>query len=84
METINYGIPTFQINKKNLVHVAAFKNHIGFYPAPSAIIAFKEELVSYKQAKGSVQFPLNRPIPFGLIKKIVLLRVKELTKMSKG
>lgn len=83
-EGINYGIPTFQINKKNLVHFAAFKNHIGFYPTPSAIIAFKEELSSYKQAKGSVQFPLNKPIPLGLIKKIVLFRIKELARKNVG
>lgn len=83
IEVINYGIPTFQINKKNLVHFAAFKNHIGFYPTPSAIIAFKEGLSSYNQAKGSVRFPLNEPIPFSLIKKIVLFRVKELTRKKK-
>jgi uncharacterized protein YdhG (YjbR/CyaY superfamily) len=83
IETINYGIPTFQINGKNLVHFAAFKNHIGFYPAPSAIIAFKKDLLSYKQAKGSVQFPLNQPIPFDLIKKIVMFRIKELAKTRK-
>lgn len=76
-ETINYGIPTFKLNNKNLVHFAAFKNHIGFYPTPSAIIAFERELSSYKQAKGSVQFPLDKPIPFEIVKDIVKFRIKE-------
>jgi len=75
-ETINYGIPTFKLNG-NLVHFAAFKNHIGFYPTPSAIVAFKKGLSPYKQAKGSVQFPLDKPIPFSIVKKIVKYRVKE-------
>jgi uncharacterized protein YdhG (YjbR/CyaY superfamily) len=75
-ETINYGIPTFKFHG-NLVHFAAFKSHIGFYPAPSAIIAFKKELSQYKQAKGSVQFPIDMQLPFDIIKKIVLFRVKE-------
>ncbi len=75
-ETINYGMPTFNLNG-NLVHFAAYKNHIGFYPTPSAIETFKKELSPFKQAKGSVQFPLDKPIPFDLVKKIVNFRVKE-------
>ena len=75
-ETINYGMPTFNLNG-NMVHFAAYKNHIGFYPTPSAIETFKKELTPFKQAKGSVQFPLNKPIPFDLVKKIVNFRVKE-------
>jgi uncharacterized protein YdhG (YjbR/CyaY superfamily) len=75
-ETINYGIPTFTL-KGNLVHFAAFKNHIGFYPAPSGIEKFKKELSVYKGAKGSVQFPLDQPIPLDLICQIVKFRVKE-------
>lgn len=75
-ETINYGIPTFTL-KGNLVHFAAFKNHIGFYPTPSAIEAFKKELSVYEGAKGSVQFPLDKPMPLALITKIVKYRVKE-------
>jgi uncharacterized protein YdhG (YjbR/CyaY superfamily) len=75
-ETINYGIPTFTL-KGNLVHFAAFKNHIGFYPAPSGIEKFKNELSVYKGAKGSVQFPLDQPIPFDLISRITKFRVKE-------
>jgi uncharacterized protein YdhG (YjbR/CyaY superfamily) len=75
-ETINYGVPTFTL-KGNLVHFAAYKNHIGFYPAPSGIVAFKKELSVYEGAKGSVKFPIDKPIPFSLISKIVQFRVKE-------
>ena len=75
-ETINYGIPTFTLNG-NLVHFAGFKNHVGFYPTPSGIEKFKEELSAYEGAKGSVQFPLDKRMPFGLISKIVKFRVKE-------
>jgi len=75
-ETINYQIPTFILNG-NLVHFAAFENHIGFYPAPSGMEAFKEELSGYKGAKGSVQFPIDQPLPLPLIRRIVKYRVKE-------
>ena len=75
-ESIKYGIITYMLNG-NLVHFGGFKNHIGFYPAPSAIIKFKEELSIYKGAKGSVQFPLDEPLPLKLITKIVKFRVKE-------
>ncbi|MGI0024288.1 MAG: iron chaperone [Nitrososphaera sp.] len=67
-EAISYQMPTFKLNGKNLVHFAAFKNHIGFYPIPSGIEAFKKELSPYKQGKGSVQFPIDRPIPYDLVK----------------
>lgn len=75
-EKISWGMPTFVLHG-NLVHFAAYKNHIGFYPAPSGIEAFKYELSEYKGAKGSVQFPLNKPIPYELIRKIVEFRVVE-------
>ena len=75
-ETINYGIPTFTLDG-NLVHFGAYKNHIGFYPAPSGIIAFKNELSSYEGAKGSVKFPIDKPLPLNLVTKIVKFRVKE-------
>ena len=75
-ETIKYAMPTFVLDG-NLVHFAAFKNHIGFYPAPSGIEAFKKELSVYKGAKGSVQFPLDRPLPLHLISEIVKFRVME-------
>jgi uncharacterized protein YdhG (YjbR/CyaY superfamily) len=75
-ETISYQIPTFTL-KGNLVHFAAFKKHIGFYPTPTGIEKFKKELSAYEGAKGSVKFPLDKPIPFALISQIVALRVKE-------
>ncbi len=75
-EAISYQMPAFKY-KGNLVYFAAFKNHIGFYPIPSGIEAFKEELSAYPQGKGSVQFPLDRPIPYDLIRRIVLFRVAE-------
>ncbi len=75
-EAIKYQIPTFVLNG-NLVHFAAFEKHIGFYPTPSGIEEFKEELAVYKNAKGSVQFPLDSPIPYSLIKNMVTFRVKE-------
>ena len=78
IEAINYQMPTFKLNGKNLVHFAAFKNHIGFYPIPSGIEAFKEELSQYKQGKGSVQFPIDKPIPYDLVEKVVKYRVKEI------
>lgn len=75
-EAIKYRMPTFVLNG-NLVHFAAFKNHMGFYPTPSGIEAFKDELSPYESAKGSVQFPLAKPMPLRLIEKIVKFRVKE-------
>ena len=75
-ETINYAIPTYTLNG-NLVHFAAFKKHIGFYPGPTGIETFKNELSAYKGAKGSVQFPLDKPLPLDLVTKIVKYRVKE-------
>ena len=75
-EKISYQMPTFTLNG-NLVHFAAYKNHIGLYPAPSGIEAFKDELKAYKNAKGSVQFPLDKPLPIELISRIVKYRVAE-------
>ncbi len=75
-ERISYRMPTFTL-KGNLVHFAAFKKHIGFYPMPAGIEQFQEELSVYQSAKGSVQFPLDRPIPFDLIGRIVQFRVRQ-------
>ncbi|HOX55346.1 MAG TPA: DUF1801 domain-containing protein [Candidatus Paceibacterota bacterium] len=82
-ETIKYQIPTFVLGG-NLVHFAAFKNHIGFYPTPSAIQAFTAELTDYESAKGSIQFPLDKPVPFALIKRMVDYRVKEVRRKPAG
>lgn len=75
-ETINYGIPTFKLNGKNLVHFGGFKSHIGFYPAPHGIKAFEKELKDYIGGKGTVQFPLDKPLPVKLIAKIVKFRAQ--------
>ena len=75
-EKISYQMPTFFL-KGNLVHFAAWKNHIGFYPTPSGTEAFKRELSIYEGAKGSVKFPIDKPLPLGVIRKIVKFRVAE-------
>lgn len=76
VEIISYNIPTFKMNK-NLVHYAAYKEHIGFYPTSSPILVFKEELSKYITSKGAIQFPIDKPLPITLIKKIVKFRVAE-------
>jgi uncharacterized protein YdhG (YjbR/CyaY superfamily) len=75
-ETISYGIPTFDIIG-HVVHFAAYKNHIGFYPGASGMEAFKEKLSAYKCSKGTVQFPIDKPLPYDLISEIVRFRVAE-------
>ncbi|BBI35493.1 iron chaperone [Cohnella abietis] len=82
-EKISYQMPTFVLHG-NLVHYAAYKNHIGFYPAPSGIHAFQRELAKYKAAKGSVQFPLTEPLPYELVRKIVKVRVAENIEKAKA
>lgn len=79
-ETISYAIPTFDLNKKHLVHFAGYAQHIGLYPSPSGIAAFQAELTPYKRAKGSVQFPLSEPLPTDLIRRIVEFRIAEVTR----
>ncbi|MEJ1242014.1 DUF1801 domain-containing protein [Chryseolinea sp. T2] len=82
-EEIKYGIPTFVLNG-NLVHFAGYQHHIGFYPAPSGIVEFRKELAPYESAKGSVKFPLDKPLPLSLISQIVKFRVAEnMAKRSK-
>jgi uncharacterized protein YdhG (YjbR/CyaY superfamily) len=75
-EAIKYQIPTFTL-EGNLVHFGAYKKHIGFYPTPSGIEKFQNELSAYEGAKGSVKFPLDKPVPFDLISRIVAFRVQE-------
>jgi uncharacterized protein YdhG (YjbR/CyaY superfamily) len=81
-EAIKYRIPTFVLGE-NLVHFAAFKNHIGFYPTSSGIAAFTKQLAGYKSAKGSVQFPMDEPMPLALIERIVRFRVNEANAKSR-
>ena len=76
IESINYGIPTFK-QYGNLVHFAAYKNHIGFYPSPSGMEEFKKEVAFYKTGKGTMQFPLDKPIPYELISEMVQFRLEE-------
>jgi uncharacterized protein YdhG (YjbR/CyaY superfamily) len=76
-ETITYQMPTFTLKGKHLVYFAAFKKHIGLYPAPLGNAEFKAELAAYEAGKGTVKFPLDKPIPFDLISKIVGFRAKE-------
>jgi len=82
-EAISYQIPTFKLNG-NLVHFAAFKDHIGFFPTSSGKEAFKKELSQYKGGRGTIQFPLDQPIPYDLVRKIVRYRVKENLNRKKG
>jgi uncharacterized protein YdhG (YjbR/CyaY superfamily) len=76
-ETISYAIPTFDLAGKHLVHFAGYARHVGFYPVPSAMTAFQEELSQYRRGKGSAQFPLGQPLPTDLIRRIVEYRVQE-------
>ncbi len=82
-EKISYQMPTFFLNG-NLIHFAAFKNHIGLYPTPSGTEAFKEEIAKYKAAKGSIQLPLDEPMPLNLISRIVKFRVAENLQKAKA
>jgi uncharacterized protein YdhG (YjbR/CyaY superfamily) len=82
-EAIKYAIPTFVLNG-NLVHFAAFKNHIGFYPAPGGIEAFKKELSVYEGSKGTIRFPFDKPLPRALISKIVKYRVQMNLQKNEG
>jgi uncharacterized protein YdhG (YjbR/CyaY superfamily) len=82
-ESISYDMPTFKLNKERLVYFSAWKNHIGFYSIPQGDEAFKKELSPYEGEKGSLRFPLEQPIPYDLVRKIVTLRVKEIQKKRK-
>jgi uncharacterized protein YdhG (YjbR/CyaY superfamily) len=83
-ETISYAIPTFDLNGKHLVHFAGYAKHVGFYPVPSAMTAFADELAPYKRGKGSAQFPLGEPLPKDLIRRVVEFRVAEVTGKATG
>lgn len=76
-ESMAYGMPAYKINGKPLVYFAAYEHHIGFYATPTGHEKFAPELAGYKQGKGSVQFPLDKPIPYDLIERIVAFRVQE-------
>lgn len=76
-ETISYAIPAFNLNKHNLVYFAGYKNHVSLYPVPKGSEAFEKEISKHKSGKGTMQFPLDKPLPLGLITKIVKYRIKE-------
>lgn len=76
-EAISYQMPTFKLAGRNLIHFAAYKHHIGLYPASSGVSEFKNELASYKTSRGAIQFPIDKPIPFDLVRRITKFRVAE-------
>lgn len=82
-EKISYGMPTFNLNKHYLVYFAGYKNHVGLYPAPIGVDEFKEDMKPYKTGKGSIQFPLDRPMPWNLISRIIEYRIDENLKKEK-
>lgn len=81
-EAIRYQMPTFRLNNKNLIHFAAFTNHIGLYPAPVAIKKFMTSLKPYKTSKGAIQFSLDQPLPLDLIAKITNFRINEINQIT--
>lgn len=82
IESISYGMPAYKLNGKPLIYFAGYLNHIGFYATPTGHDAFKTDLSAYKQGKGSVQFPLDKEVPYDLIEKIVIFRVNEVKDKS--
>jgi uncharacterized protein YdhG (YjbR/CyaY superfamily) len=83
-EAISYDLPTFKLKGRNLIHFGAWKDHIGIYPVPSGTDSFNEELAPYVKGKGTVQFPLHKPIPYDLLKKMVALRIEDVEKKQAG
>ena len=83
-EAIRYGMPTFRLDGHNLVHFAAFKDHLSFFPTASGVEKFREELSSYKLSKGTVRFPLDKPVPLDLVERIARFRAEETRKKKKA
>jgi uncharacterized protein YdhG (YjbR/CyaY superfamily) len=79
-ETISYAIPTFDLNGKHLVHFAGWSEHISFYPVPNGIESLDQELEPYKSGKGTARFPLGKPLPRDLIRRLIDYRVGEITR----
>ena len=82
-EAIRYGMPTFRLDGHNLVHFAAFKDHLGFFPTPSGVEKFRKELSSYKLSKGTIQLPISEPVPYDLVERIARFRADEIRKKKK-
>ena len=83
-EAIRYGIPTFRQDGNNLVHFAAFKDHLSFFPTSSGVAKFQKELSSYKLSKGTIQFPLDKPVPYDLVERITRFRAGEIREKKKA
>ncbi|MGA9138916.1 MAG: DUF1801 domain-containing protein [Methanocella sp.] len=83
-ETISYRMPAFKLNGRPLVYFAPFSDHIGFFPTASGVEAFKDELTGYKTSKGTIQFPLDKPMPLDLVRRIVRFKVAEISKKPAG
>jgi uncharacterized protein YdhG (YjbR/CyaY superfamily) len=83
-EAIRYGIPTFRLEGSNLVHFAAFRDHLSFFPTASGVEKFQKELSSFKLSKGTIQLPLNEPVPYDLVERIVRFRAEETRKKKKA
>jgi uncharacterized protein YdhG (YjbR/CyaY superfamily) len=81
-ETFRYGMPTYRMFDTNLIHFAAMKNHVGFYPTPFPIVKFKKELKRFVTTKGAIQFPFDKEIPFSLVNKIIKFRIEEVKKKN--
>ena len=81
-ETISYAMPTFKLNKEYIIYFAGYKKHVSLYPAPRGVEAFKEILAGYKGGKGTVQFPLDKPIPYALITRITKYRLQKVKEKS--
>ncbi len=79
-ESMNYGMPGYKLNKKPLIYFAGWKDHVGIYPTPSGMDAFKDDLKPYQTGKGTAQFPLDKPIPYELVDKIIKFRIEETSK----
>jgi uncharacterized protein YdhG (YjbR/CyaY superfamily) len=80
VEVMSYGIPTFDLKKKHLIHFAAYEHHIGLYPGAQAVEVFRDEIKSYKTSKGTIQFPIDKPMPIDLIQKITKFRVDQIAR----
>ncbi len=83
-EAIRYGIPTFRLNGSNLVHFAAFKDHLSFFPTSSGVAKFQRELSSYKLSRGTIQLPLSEPVPYDLVERITRFRIEETREKKKA
>ncbi len=83
-EAISYDLPTFKLRGRNLIHLGAWKDHVGIYPVPSGTDAFNKELAPYVKSKGTIQFPFSKPVPYPLLKQIIALRIEDVEKKQRS